>query len=312
LKHGAQLTALGRQNYNLLPADRGPSHHSVLLRWEGALGKYERTSDWLAFFRNELRDTPWQEMFKTWVPILTPGYFGGLTHGLIRTAYAVRAFPSDRNPSELELDELAHGLAYWAGTYSELPGDPDRHGTQSIGQALAQMPRVDQGDGSALARAPETLAKLPNFTSAIESIAQAVNASEAISRHTALFARIIVAHPEAMPVPFLHSITAPAAMRTLLSFFDESFGSWAYSRLWQVSSAIVALFAGAPAKASEVEPKLEQPRLARDELIARAVAHRDEHVIKLTEACLREDSIRPDPVYRIAAEAVINRMPPWT
>ena len=62
----------------------------------------------------------------------------------------------------------------------------------------------------------------------------------------------------------------------------------------------------------ELDPEFGETKFARHELIGRAVGHRDEHVIKLTEACLREDAIRPDPIYRIAAEAVIERMKPWS
>jgi hypothetical protein len=50
--------------------------------------------------------------------------------------------------------------------------------------------------------------------------------------------------------------------------------------------------------------------LPTDELIHRAIAHGDEHTIKPTEACLREDRIRPDPAYRAAAEAVLHRTTP--
>src|SRR5262249_61062768 len=97
----------------------------------------------------------------------------------------------------------------------------------------------------------------------------------------------------------------------LLSFFDENLGASAYGRLWQVSSGIASLFAKRPDSGSELDPELGEAKLARDELTRRAVEHGDEHVIKLTEACLREDDIRPDPIYRIAAEALIERMPPW-
>jgi hypothetical protein len=39
----------------------------------------------------------------------------------------------------------------------------------------------------------------------------------------------------------------------------------------------------------------------REDLIDRAIATEDEHAIKFTEACLRENVIRPDPVYLAAA-----------
>ncbi len=45
-----------------------------------------------------------------------------------------------------------------------------------------------------------------------------------------------------------------------------------------------------------------------DELGARAVEHGDEHVIKFTEACLREYALRPDPRYPAAALAAHRRI----
>ena len=83
-----------------------------------------------------------------------------------------------------------------------------------------------------------------------------------------------------------------------------------YGHLWQVSAAIAAIFA-APAKPdAETDPLISEPTLQPDELAHRAVEHGDEHTIKVTEACLREDRIRSDPAYRAAAEAVLHRTPP--
>jgi hypothetical protein len=49
--------------------------------------------------------------------------------------------------------------------------------------------------------------------------------------------------------------------------------------------------------------------MTQEELADRAIAHGDEHVIKLTEACLAEDRHCPDPVYRVLAEAMLRRLP---
>jgi hypothetical protein len=36
----------------------------------------------------------------------------------------------------------------------------------------------------------------------------------------------------------------------------------------------------------------------------------DEHVIKFTEACYRENAIQPDPRFAAAAQAALHRIPP--
>src|SRR5215831_18880742 len=136
------------------------------------------------------------------------------THGLIRTAHAVRSFPKDAKPSNLEIDELARGLAYWASAYRPLPGNPNRHGRLEIDEALRRLQRLD----SEKRKGPPAAALngMPGFASAVESLAPATDAKEAISRHTAAFARVLIAHPEVPPIPLVHAITAPTAMQNLL------------------------------------------------------------------------------------------------
>ncbi len=156
---------------------------------------------------------------------------------------------------------------------------------------------------------------LGEFRSVVESLQVVSDAGYAISRHTAMFARVLLAHSEIRPIPLIqlvHTITAPSVMRNFLPHFPREFGAWAYGRLWQVSAAIVARVAGTLTAGCETAPEIGEPALEPDDLIDRAIEHRDEHVIKLTEACLREDEIRPDPVYRAAAEAVLHRLRPWS
>jgi hypothetical protein len=46
-----------------------------------------------------------------------------------------------------------------------------------------------------------------------------------------------------------------------------------------------------------------------DELVERAIAHGDEHVIKFTEACLHRHALSPSPVYVAAADHVSSMIP---
>jgi hypothetical protein len=294
-------------HHNPPPPPKQPIDGSDEAEWRNALGDHARTTDWHEFFRRELDRRPWPDILRDWVPILTAGYFGGLTHGLIRTAHAVRSFPTEASPSDLEFDELARGLGYWAGVYQPLPGNPDLHGNLEIDEALRRLPRVDpEGLKGPLA---EVLSHLPGFASAVESGAAPADPVEAISHHTAAFARVLIAHPEVPPIPLVHAITAPTAMQNLLPYVPPDFAARAYRCLWQASAAIVALFATPAKPDAETDRAAAQPTLQPDELVHRAIAHGDEHTIKLTEACLREDRIRPDPAYRAAAEAVLYHTP---
>ena len=209
------------QHAPLLPR-KHPIDGSNETEWRSALGDYSRATDWLELFREQLKERRWQDVITNWGPILVPGYFGGLTHGLTRTAHAVRLFPEDANPSEVQIDELARGLAYWAGTYRPLPGNPDRHGRFEVDEALRHLPRVDPGKQKGPLGAG--LNDLPGFTSAVESLAAATDAEEAISRHTAAFAGVLIAHPEVPPIPLVHTITAPTAMQNLLPYIPRELG----------------------------------------------------------------------------------------
>jgi hypothetical protein len=77
-----------------------------------------------------------------------------------------------------------------------------------------------------------------------------------------------------------------------------------------VSAAIVSGFTtgaapAAPPAADEADP----PPLS--EILARATEHRDTHVLKFAEAIAREHALRPDPAYLLAANHVIEQLPPW-
>lgn len=233
--------------------------------WRNALGQFARATDWILMFRQELEEGPWQDVLRTWIPRLIPGYYGGLTHGLIRAAYAVRALPDDAPPTSLELDELARGLAFWAAAYQTIPGEPEEHDVSDI--------------------------------------------DVAISEHTAAFAEVLLARSEAYPVPMIHCVTAATALRNLLPYLPVDFGPWAYRYVRQVSDALVTRFGNHAPHRFEKDPNARRLTVTPIDPAGRAIEHGDEHVIKLTEACLREDAIRPNPVYRKVAEAVIHRLP---
>jgi len=286
--------------------------------WQRALGDPSRMSDWYELFLKELEEKAWEDVLKIWAPVLIAGSAGGLTHGLIRTAHAVRSLQGDP-PTALQIDEFARGLTYWASTYRAVAGNADAHGTLSLEQALSRLPRFDPATAApfvtdVMARF-RALGKLPGFTETVENLEAVTSADAAISRHTAAIARILVAHQELRQVTFIqvvHALTSAAAMRTLLPYFPDTFGAWAYRYVWQASAAILAQIGHVLRSELKLNPEVGEPKLQIDELIDRAIAHKEEHVIKLTEACLREDRIRPDLAYRAAAEAALKRIKPWS
>ncbi|GHC70686.1 questin oxidase family protein [Streptomyces flavofungini] len=281
--------------------------------WRPALGDFGRAGDWERLFARELATDAWRDVLARWWPRLLPGLFAGLTHGLIRTAHAVRGLSvAGDAPTPLQLDELARGLAYWAARYRALPGSPALRGPHTVPAAVAALPRVplDGPRGPAVAAGRlDALDRLPGYTESLEWLAPHP-ASRLLGDMTLQFADVYLGHPEVFPVPLVHGLTAPAAARLVLPHLPRELYEPTLAQLWQVQSAFLLAFttdrrdeetAAWRAEAADLPPL--------DELGARAVEHGDEHVIKFTEACLREYALRPDTRYPAAAYAAQRRIP---
>ncbi|MFI6771203.1 hypothetical protein [Streptomyces sp. NPDC050355] len=295
------------------PAARFPLDPSDESSWRPALGAFDRAGDWERLFVRELAEAHWREVLVRWWPRLIPGLFAGLTHGLIRTAHAVRGLHAAADkPTRLQLDELARGLAYWAARYTALPGRPRLHGRRSLPAAIAALPRVPQDGGprpGTARRRLDALCELPGYQESLEWLAPE-GAAALLSEMTTQFADVYLGHPEVYPVPLIHGVTAPAAVRLVLPHLPPALHEPTLERLWQVQTAFLLAFTvdrrdeGTEAWRGEVG---DLPPMG--ELGARAAEHGDEHVIKFTEACLREYALRPDPRYPAAAFAAQLRIP---
>jgi hypothetical protein len=125
------LVALGRDDIVVAWADRyrrkpnamPPTRSPITTKdWADALGAIDRFADWVALFRTQLAEAPWQRVFSEWINRLLPATPSAGAHGLIRTAHALRALGDAETP--LRVEELGVALAYWAAYYRKLPGTP--------------------------------------------------------------------------------------------------------------------------------------------------------------------------------------------
>lgn len=273
----------------------------ALTEWRTALGDPRRIGDWIRFFDETLAGVPWRTAVGTWVPRLSPGLMAGATHGLIRTAHAVRSLVELETPPRLH--ELAEGLAYWAARYQELPGRPSDDAESLTPQsALARLPRFTGAQAGLIFEAVKGLDQRPSFAGAIDLVDTAGDLSRFISDVTATFAAAFLANPAA-PIAFVHSVTAPSALRMLAPHLADDDARRAARYAWQASAAIYCWYAETiPSASAEAED------WNREDLIDRAVSTGDEHGFKFTEACLREYSIDPQPIYVAAATAWVGRL----
>ena len=319
LGHGDAVAAWVEGYRNAMPHHDAPAPRFALdpgdeSSWRGALGAFDRAGDWEQLFRRELADASWQDVLVRWWPRLLPGLLAGLTHGLIRTAHAVRGLAATETPHALQLTELARGLAYWAARYTTLPGQARFLGDHGLADAITALPRVPLEEntipGIAVARDRlQRLDRLPGYFDALGAVAPD-HSQRLLSDMTAEFAGIYLAHPELFPIPLIHGVTAPAAVRLVLPHLPDELHLPSLAALWQMHTALLLAFTSdRTGEDTALRHAAETDAPAFDELVARAVAHGDEHVIKFTEAAMREHALRPDPRYATAVLAAHERIP---
>lgn len=279
------------------------------IAWREALGDIRRVGDWIAFFERELRERPWREVLDTWVARLAPGIMAGATHGILRTAHAVRTLSGGESP--VRLHELAEGLGYWAARYQTLPETPAlASGSTPIAQALAAVPMVpdDQRGGFLIFDAVRAVDRI-DFAPVIDLVSTDRDVDAFVSDVTRTFVRQYLANADNAAIAFVHCVTAPSALRILAPQVSAATLRSAMRYAWQANAAIYATYGRrGTAVADFATNGVGDTSFDREDLIHRAVASRDEHAIKFTDACLREYAISRDHAFIVAAEDVVVRL----
>jgi hypothetical protein len=236
--------------------------------WRDALGNAKRVADWEAYLSAQLAEEPWRDVLVRWWPRLVPGV-------------------------------AARGLAYWAATYFELPGQRRTAGQLDLTAAVRGLPVRDTVPGYGLiteqlrARLGEDT-ELPAATAALRP---PTDVRSDLRELATTFARAFLVYGRPRPIGLLHAVTAPTAARSVLPLLPAEVARDTYDALWQVDAALYAVYASG----ATPEPVPEATPPAPEDLADRAVASGDEHAIKLTEACLRLHADHPDPVLLHAA-----------
>ncbi len=273
--------------------------------WREALGDIGRVGDWTAYFEREVRERPWAELLETWVARLAPGIMAGATHGMLRTAHAVRSLGTGDHA--VRLREFAEGLGYWAARYQELPSATGDAGTMRVSDALARVQRVQPERrkyglifDAVKVIEPESFAPVLNY------VATDGDADAFLSDVTRTFVRHYLANAEKAGIGFVHTVTAPSALRILAPHLSDGTRTAAMRYAWQACASIYAAYGDV---APDAVPAIKDPvGFDAADLIDQAVTGRDEHAIKFTEACLREHRISGDPAFIVAVQDVVVRL----
>ena len=190
--------------------------------WPGALGDEARYPEWLALFERELADRPAAVVVGEWAPRLLPGTVGAATHGLIRTAHALRGLGgADTPPRRLE---LASALAFWGSSYRELPGPPLLIGHQRVPEALAALPYLPEDAPRRLLisdMVAQVAAIADEFEQGVSSLAGGAGSTELLDQLASGGALAYLRNADGGgAIGLLHSVTSPLACELLLPWLE--------------------------------------------------------------------------------------------
>ncbi|GAA2077668.1 questin oxidase family protein [Actinomadura alba] len=252
--------------------------------WRDALGDGRRIGDWTAYFTGQMRERPWREVLSTWWPRLLPGIVAGATHGLIRVGHAVRALLAGDESAEAAT-ELAHGLAFWAARARAVPGAADPAGELDVAAALAALPRIPDQRGTVAIRFGQ-FQSMPGWSGSLAALRAPADPDDARARLADLVAGATagyLTHGHGSPVLLVHTATAPNAVLHTLPALARDLWAPSLSAVWAASAAIISAYAPREPAPREELPVMSPGPDAVPELIERATAHADEHVIKFAD-----------------------------
>jgi len=118
--------------------------------------------------------------------------------------------------------------------------------------------------------------------------------------------RQYLANAQTASISFIHCVTAPSALRTLAPHLSDGTRQATMRYAWQACASIYAAYADVAA--GDMAAFTEPSPFDAEDLIEQAVAARDEHAIKFTEACLKEHRITGDPAFIVAVRDVVVRL----
>jgi hypothetical protein len=178
-------------------------------------------------------------------------------------------------------------------------------------EAIAKVPIIapqqqrSRGNGNITA----SLAMLddsPEFAPVIGLVDVSGDIETLLAELTEVFARIYLAnaHDVFTTIVFIHGVTSLTALGGIIPYISETTVRSALRCGWQTGCALYACF-GTRAMAEDTKPCTQD----KQTLIDRALANGDEHVIKITEACLRRDALVPSSAYHAVVDHALGTMP---
>ena len=255
--------------------------------WRAQLGDPRAWPAYRSLWRDWFAHEGADEVLEQALPTLIEGAGAAAFHGLIRTAYAITANHAD---------ELADALAYWACRWFPCggPGVPGRSDDPAPVLATLEAPHVPPA--RLIAQAIALAAAQPSFALAVARWCPGVATLPALARQAA------ERYAGEGGFTALHLVTASHALQVLLPWLGNGAAREAAAGHFGVAFAAAWATLG-PRKASH---RGATPAVRPwTDLVARAVASDDEHVVKLVDSAQQLERLHGGTVWqRAAARAV--------
>ena len=215
-----------------------------------------------------------------------------------------------RRESKVRKLELAQALGYWAAHYKTLP-ESKTEGSEKleVAEAIEMIPVAPPekvGKSGSVHRRLNALEGHEEFGKVTGFLLLDRDFGKTISKLTGEFAKAYLKKvDDSNVIALVHIVTCLASIRTLNSIVSRESAKKLLFYGWQAAAGIYSI--SGPVKGEDLL-NLRSIQLSEKQLIEKAVNSNEVHAIKFTEACLREDKLNPNSVYRIAAEDAVSRL----
>ena len=274
--------------------------------WKNAIGKPERISDWIEFFNKEIKVWGWKKVINEWADSLAPGLAGAATHGVIRTGHAVRSLEKIGNL--IRTNELANGLAYWAGTFQVLPitEDPETQNLE-LSAALKKIPILPKDNykrSRSIMRDLENLERFDDFKVVANLIEFKGREEQFLTKMVSAFAEAYITKVNSQNlIRLIHIITSLSSFRSIYPYVRKKTRKKLLNYGWLSSAGLYSISGENPNSTFSFEKEINI-----ENLINKAALSHEVHAIKFTEACLREYQFHKNPLFIQIANDAVKRL----